>query len=217
MSTTSGSNVSRTSGTIIAMNGNYAWDKQSINSVYTSNTDGETLISVSDMLNPLVFQNRIGLSPESWVLNTDYKCPNGYTLSNTQSICVNDEDHSSFFSNGFRYGLHDNYDSEGHYVSSVAFGYLPMLKNTHTGEPLYNQGYYEGEAGYSDSSRGALIDLEIRFIEMFTVDGLTKNYKDASDPNEADLAASEQYKADYSKITISFYNPNKFIITCGKT
>ena len=213
MSTTSGSNVSRTSGTIIAMNGNYAWDKQSINSVYTSNTDGETLISVSDMLNPLVFQNRIGLSPESWVLNTDYKCPNGYTLSNSQSVCVSDADQSSFFSKGFRYGLHDNYDSEGHYVNSVSFGYLPMLKNTHTGEPLYNQGYYEGEAGYSDATRGALIDLEIRFIEMFTVDGLTKNYKDASDPNEADLSASEQYKADYSKITISFYNPNKFIIT----
>ena len=225
LSSNNSSSIARTSGTKIVMNGNYVWDKQSINSVYTSNTDGETLLSVSDMRNPVVFSNRIGLSNESWLLTQDYKCSVGYSIktdsngNNINSLCVRDSDERyGYFANGFRFNTitEDN-------GNVVTYGYIPMLLNTNTGEPLYNQGAYPGEEGYlvSDDSgidglfeenRKKLIDLEIRFVEMFSIidSSLVINYY-YSNGNQI-LDSSKNVEADYAIIEFDLKNPNSFQI-----
>ncbi|MBR6133310.1 MAG: hypothetical protein IKQ29_01180 [Bacilli bacterium] len=209
-SSTDSKEVHRTSGSLIAMNGNYAWDKQSINSVYTKNTSGETLLTQEDMINPLVFANRIGLSNESWVLNYDYNCdvdPNG------SSRCVE----GGNFAKGFRVGKFVDADKPN---EVVRFGYIPMIRNLATGEPLPNQGFYEGEEGYSTDK--PLGDLEIRFVEMFTIKDLVVTYKKGYGQRKPDgtydsyvpLSSNEpSYLADAADIQLKLHNPNGLGIT----
>ncbi len=206
----SNTNVRRTSGSLIAMNGNYAFDKQSINSVYTQNTSGETLLSQDDLQNPIVFSSRVGLSDESWVLNFDYNCE----LSTDGSSRCKDTNH---FGNAFRYDAYiDTKDviTENEEIESVdyliKYGYIPMLKNAVTGEVLPNQGFYPDEPGYDAEDKNQLADLEIRFVKMFEIKNIEAHYYENG--NSTELGFADRYRADYVLFNIHLDNPNHFTI-----
>lgn len=62
----------RTSGSVISMNGNYAWDKQQLNSKISNNSSGEYLLSTSDLSNSNIYESRIGFNTKFFALNSDF-------------------------------------------------------------------------------------------------------------------------------------------------
>ena len=204
VTSTESKDIHRTAGSLIASNGNYAWKDQSFNSVYTEDTSGETLLSGEDMLNPLVFSNRIGLSEENWVLNYNYS---DYCTLGTDNTSRCEDGH---FKQAFRYGYYiDSINGE-----NVQYGYIPMVKNFETGKPLPNQGFYEGEEGYEPDESDKLVDLEIRFVQMFSIKELeVKFFEKIGTNGEREIFnPDEYYKADFAKVVITMLNPNKLSI-----
>ena len=109
---------------------NYAWDSQLINSNVSSVTNGEILLSTSDLHNPLTFSSKIGLS-DSFALDDNYM--KGYMpllySTNKELLYVADTDFSDmeikrnepfkFVSIDYGYKYEDNHDGDKYYANGV--------------------------------------------------------------------------------------------------
>ena len=60
----------RTSGTSINRSKNFAWDKQSLNNVITTDTNGEELLKQEDLWNNVVYSSKVGFN-KKWMLEDD--------------------------------------------------------------------------------------------------------------------------------------------------
>ena len=60
----------RTSGTSINRSRNFAWDKQSLNNVITTDTNGEELLTQEDLWNRVVYSSKLGFGVK-WALEVD--------------------------------------------------------------------------------------------------------------------------------------------------
>ncbi len=167
--TTTKSNPSafdRTSGTNIVKSRNFAWDKQAINAEVTGNTNGEELISQTDLRNHVSYTSRMGLDSH-WVAydavldnycreKLDTKCidyvkdADGTIVPKEYSYTAEDYD-----------AISENNRRTSNRYSTIA--YMPYLKSANTGI-IKGQGYYAGEASTVDDIEDLKINYELKFI-----------------------------------------------------
>ena len=65
------SNLDRTSGSQITRNQNFAWNRQSINSIVSANTKMEELLDDTELNNSVVYNSKIGLSEFAFAVGVD--------------------------------------------------------------------------------------------------------------------------------------------------
>jgi|GEM_PF-2743653 len=120
----------RAFGTDYEGGASYAWDCQLINSNVSSDTNGEILLSTTDLHNPLTFSSKIGLS-EYYVLDDTFRVGYMPLLYSTKGelLTVLDDDFSdmeikrkepfNFMSIDYGYTYENNHNDDKYYANGV--------------------------------------------------------------------------------------------------
>ena len=175
-------NLDRTSGIQITPNQNFAWNRQSINSIVSANTKMEELLNDEELNNSVVYNSKIGLSEFDFAVGVDnYKKrynENGELID--EFIMVKQEDGSLK-------------------AETVEYGMIPKILHTTTGEILNNQ----------EADQDTIIHYVELFSLL---EDPTVTYMKNTSPTDFSLhkPVKNPWDADYVMVSMRLKNENNF-------
>lgn len=201
-SSDSASNYDRTSGTQITPNQNFAWNRQSINSVVTANTKMEELLDDEELANSVIYNAKIGLSEFDFAVSVnDYAKRYDENGNLADEFIMVEDDNKNIVQQKLQYGI------------------IPKILNTSTGKLLPNQDAtleIGKDADWETNPDSNSEDTVIHYVELFSVVGepeityySTEGTKtDFSD----DVAKTDPWYGEYVLVKFQLQNVNKYEI-----
>lgn len=195
-------NLDRTSGTQITPNQNFAWNRQSINSVVSANTKMEELLDDTELANSVVYNSKMGLSEFDFAVGVDnYKKRYDENGNLAEEFIMVEDDNGDLISQTFDYGI------------------IPKILNSSTGKMLPNQdvtldiGLDDDNATNPDSNSD---DTIIHYVELFSVvgDPIIKYYSTNGTPTTFgdDKQKTDPWDGEYVLVEFKMQNVNKYQI-----
>ena len=180
-------NLDRTSGTKITPNQNFAWNRQAINSIVSANTKMEELLDETELANPVIYNNKIGISEYDFAVGAD-----NY-LKKYDATGKNLIPETRFVKNQETGVLEEEL---------LTFGIIPKILHTSTGQILNNQ--------------DADDDTIIEYVELFSLMTLTKPQymsTNGTDDMQDDFSVVDAWDGEYVNITMVLKNVNDRPVT----
>ena len=187
--------MDRTSGTLIEPNKNFAWNRQSINSKVTANTNMEELLNDEDLSNPTIYSSKIGLSTLDYALDLDNYRKIAYSKTTEQYYEVS-LDTPNRKSNE-QFDVVDINTGETIKVNEV-YGALPKLINSDTGEILPNQ--------------ELRLDMVVNYVELFSIESIQSiRYIDVDPTLDSDGSSISYQDVQMSKAIPGKYDVANYL------
>ena len=183
-SSDSAANLDRTSGTQLTPNQNFAWNRQSINSIVSANTKMEELLDDTELNNSVVYNSKIGLSEFDFAVSVDnYKKrydENGQLIP--EFIMVENE-----------FGVEE--------AQTLEYGLIPKILHTSTGKLLNNQ----------EAAADTIINYVELFSLL---EDPTVTYMKNTHPTDFSLhkRVEDPWDADYVMVSMTLKNVNNFAL-----